>query len=182
MRTQQIIMEESGVADTIDPLGGSYYVESLTNAMEEGALEVLAEIEAQGGMVKAIENGWASAESERSVAQYLSRVASGEHVVVGHNKYRTDEPVERSVFRIDPAFEQKQKDRLAKLRAERNDAEVTAKLEALRQAVRDDNNMVRPCIEAAKARATFGEMTQAIYGEMKSFRENFRDLKLRMYA
>ena len=182
MRTQQIIMEESGVADTIDPLGGSYYVEPLTNAMEEGALEVLAEIEAQGGMVKAIENGWASAESERSVAQYLSRVASGEHVVVGHNKYRTDEPVERSVFRIDPAFEQRQKDRLAKLRAERNDAEVAAKLEALRQAVRNDNNMVRPCIEAAKARATFGEMTQAIYGEMKSFREDFRDLKLRMYA
>ncbi len=182
MRTQQIIMEESGVADTIDPLGGSYYVESLTNAMEEGANEVLAEIESQGGMVKAIENGWASAESERSVAHYLSRVASGEHVVVGQNKYRTDEPVERSVFRIDPAFEQRQKDRLVKLRAERDDALVAERLEALRQAVREDHDMVRPCIEAAKARATFGEMTQAIYGEMKSFREDFRDLKLRMYA
>ncbi|MDP6689799.1 MAG: methylmalonyl-CoA mutase family protein [Alphaproteobacteria bacterium] len=181
-RTQQIIMEESGIADTINPLGGSYFVEALTDRMEAEALAILEQIEDQGGMVKAVENGWVQTESELSIADYLARVDSGEHVIVGHNKHRIEEDIEPSLFTIDPSYEIKQRQRLAKLRQERDDGAVEAALAALRAAARNDDNLVRPAIEAAKARATFAEMTQTIYDEMRSFRDSFNDMKLRLHA
>lgn len=182
MRVQQIIMEESGVADTIDPLGGSYYVETLTNKMEERVCRLIKEIDDRGGMVKAIESGWVQSECERSIATYMDRVEKGEIVVVGDNKYQIDEPVQYGVFSVDPKYELKQRNRLKKLRAERNKEEVSKALDMLREAAKGNENMMIPCMEAARARATFGEMTEAIYGQMRSFRSQFKDLKMKMYA
>jgi methylmalonyl-CoA mutase N-terminal domain/subunit len=182
MRVQQVIMEESGVSQTIDPLGGSYFVESLTDRMEAAANEVLAEIEKKGGMVKAIESGWVQSETERSIAAYMETLEKGENVVVGYNKYRVDEPVDYALFSVDPAFELKQKARLQSLKAERNEAEAREALDRLSKAAKDGRNMMEPCMDAARARATFGEMTQAIYSQMESFSTQFFTLKARMFS
>ncbi|MFH1349320.1 MAG: methylmalonyl-CoA mutase family protein [Pseudomonadota bacterium] len=182
MRVQQIIMEESGVTDTMDPLGGSYYVETLTNQTAERIWEIIREIDARGGMVKAVESGWIQSECERSVAEYLDKVEKGERVVVGYNKYQIDETVRYGVFTVDPRYELKQRNRLKKLRDERDHDRVTKALDRLREAARGGENMMVPCMEAALARATFGEMTDAIYGQMRSFRSQFKDLKMRMYS
>jgi len=182
LRVQQIIMEESGVADTIDPLGGSYYLEALTNRMEDQVWEFIGEIDDRGGMVKAIETGWVQSECERTVADYLDKVEKGERVMVGYNKYQLDEPVQYGVFTVDPRYEIKQKNRLKKLKAERNDEAVAKALDRLRKAAKGNENLMGPCMEAACERATFGEMTEAIYGQMRSFTHQFKDLKMRMYA
>lgn len=182
MRVQQIIMEESGVADTIDPLGGSYYLETLTNQMEGRAWKLIQEIDEMGGMVKAVESGWVQSLMERTVAAYMNSVAKGERVVVGYNQYQIDAPITYGIFSVDPQYEIKQRNRLKKLRAERNEEKIRGTLNKLRVAARGNENMMIPCMEAACARATFGEMTQSIYGEMQSFRNQLYNMKLKMYA
>ncbi len=182
LRVQQIIMEESGVGDTIDPLGGSYFLETLTDKMEEKAWELLRKIENMGGMIKAIESGWVQSETERTMASYMDSVAKGERVVVGYNKYQIDERPEYGIFTVDPRYEIKQKHRLKKLKAKRDPQEVEKALKNLGDAVSGAENIMRPCMQAARLRATFGEMTQAIYGKMQSYSSQFYNMKSKMFA
>ncbi|MBI4012890.1 MAG: methylmalonyl-CoA mutase [Candidatus Rokubacteria bacterium] len=183
VRVQQIIFEESGVADTIDPLGGAYCVEALTNTFEARVWALLEEIERRGGMAAAIESGWVQGELERSARAYQEAVRRGERTVVGYNRYRVeDEVVDYGVFQVDPAQEEAQKARLRDLRARREPARVAEGLAALRAATREGTNLMRPCMGAAKARATFGEMTQTIYGELRPFRDTFLRLKQKIHA
>jgi methylmalonyl-CoA mutase N-terminal domain/subunit len=182
LRVQQIIMEESGVGDTIDPLGGSYFLETLTDQMEQRVWELIREIDNLGGMIKAIENGWVQSETERSIAAYMDEVAKGEKVVVGYNKYQINEQPDYGTFSVDPKYEKKQKKRLKELKAQRDHHNVEQALKHLGEAVRAGDNLMTPCMQAARLRATFGEMTQAIYGQMQSYSTQFYNMKSKMFA
>jgi methylmalonyl-CoA mutase cobalamin-binding domain/chain len=160
LRTQQIIADETRVPDVIDPLGGSYYVEALTNQVEAAVLDILAKVDAMGGTVRAIEEGWFQREIAESAYETARRRASGEQVVIGVNKH-----VEPSaaggieVHRVDPAVEQRQVARLRQVRARRDGARVAALLDRLAAEARDPAVDVMPVtIELVRARATLGEI------------------------
>ena len=182
LRAQQIIMEESGVGDTIDPLGGSYFLETLTDQMEQRAWELIKEIDKMGGMIKAIEKGWIQSETERTIAAYMDKVAIGEKVVVGYNKYQIDEQPDYGTFTVDPKYEKKQKKRLKALKEKRDPHKVEQALKDLGEAIGAGENLMTPCMQAASLRATFGEITQAIYGKMQSYSTQFYNMKSKMFA
>jgi methylmalonyl-CoA mutase N-terminal domain/subunit len=182
LRIQQVIMEESGVGDTIDPLGGSYFLETLTDQMEARVWELIKEIDNMGGMIKAIEKGWVQSETERSIAAYMDKVAKGEKVVVGYNKFQIDEQPDYGTFSVDPRYEKKQKKRLKALKEKRDHHKVEQALKDLGEAVSVGDNLMTPCMQAARLRATFGEMTQAIYGQMQSYSTQFYKMKSKMFA
>ena len=161
LRTQQILAEETGVADTIDPLAGSYFVESLTKALEEGARQVFREIEDRGGMVACVENGWVQEQIHRSAYAYQQEVEAGRATVVGVNKFKEDEPAP-ALFRVDPALEPAQQERLARVRKERDTDKAAAAVARLEQTARDHGNVMPPILEAVRARATVGEMADAL--------------------
>lgn len=161
LRTQQILAYESGVADTIDPLAGSYVIEALTNALEAQARAYLERIEERGGAAQAIR--YMQREIEDAAYAYQRAVESGEQVIVGVNRFQSDEeePVQIEI----PAFaelEEAQKAKLARLRAERDAARVAAALDAVREAARGDANLMPPIVEAVKAMATVGEISDAL--------------------
>jgi methylmalonyl-CoA mutase, N-terminal domain len=161
LRTQQILAEESGVADTVDPLGGSYYLESLTGTLETGALELFAEIERRGGMIACIESGWVAQQIHESAYRAQLEVERGERIVVGVNQYRVLEPPP-PLFSVDPALEIAQKERLARVRARRSGPRVAAALAALEGAARGDANVLPPIVEAVRAEATVGEISDTL--------------------
>ena len=170
LRTQQIIAYESGVANTVDPLGGSYYVEWLTNEIEERVWRYLDRIERMGGAVKAVESGFMQREIARSAYEQQRAIESGELVVVGVNKFRTDEPVRVEILKVDPEVEEKQVQRLRALRARRDTRKVQDALSALRRAAEGDENLMPYMLEAVKAEATIGEIfgtLREIFGEYK---------------
>ena len=160
LRTQQVIAYESDVCKTVDPFAGSYAIESLTDEVEAAAQELMDKITELGGAVAAIENGFQKSEIERSAYRIANEIDSGERVVVGVNKFTidTDEPYEP--LRVNPAIEAEQRARLEKLRAERGD--ISALLEAVREAARGSENVLYPMKEALKARATVGEVSTAL--------------------
>jgi methylmalonyl-CoA mutase N-terminal domain/subunit len=160
LRTQQVIAYESDVCKTVDPFAGSYAIESLTDDVEAAAVELMDKVAELGGAVAAIENGFQKSEIERSAYRIANEIDSGERVVVGVNKFTidTDEPYEP--LRVNPAIEAEQRERLEKLRAERGD--ISALLEAVRQAARGSENVLYPMKEALKARATVGEVSTAL--------------------
>jgi methylmalonyl-CoA mutase N-terminal domain/subunit len=163
LRTQQIIAEETGVANTVDPLGGSYYVESLTQKMEERALDYFRRIDAMGGMVEAIEKGFPQREIQESAYQYQKAVERGEQVIVGVNKYAMeDEPGEVSTLVIDESVREHQVERLEQTRAHRDAGAVGNALEKLRRAAKNDENTMPATIEAVRAYATLGEICSAL--------------------
>ena len=165
LRTQQIVGYESGVADTADPLGGSYYVERLTNEVEAAATAYLDRIEEMGGAVAAIEAGYLQEEIEGAAYAYAKAVDDGEKVVVGVNRFvdETAEPVE--VFPIDAALQREQVQRLARVRAERDQAGVDAALADVRAAARGTRNILVPMKEALRRMATLGEVSDALRDE-----------------
>ncbi len=165
LRTQQIVGYESGVADTADPLGGSYYVERLTNEVEAAATAYLDRVEEMGGAVAAIEAGYLQEEIEGAAYAYAKAVDDGEKVVVGMNRFVDDtaEPVE--VFPIDPALQREQVQRLARVRAERDQAGVDAALADVRAAARGTQNILVPMKEALRRMATLGEVSDALRDE-----------------
>jgi methylmalonyl-CoA mutase N-terminal domain/subunit len=168
LRTQQIIACESGVTNTVDPLGGSYYIEKLTDDIEHGAQEYLKKVEAVGGVLRAIENGYIQREIQESAYKYQQRVESRQQVVVGVNRYQDERSPSPPLLRIDLEMERDQVERLRRLRAWRDDRCVKAALAAVENAARTDENLMPPILEAVKAYATVGEIAGAlrrVFGE-----------------
>jgi len=162
LRTQQVLLEESGVADTVDPLGGSWFVESLTNAIEEKSRAILTEVDKRGGMIAAIEAGYPQREIERASYQFQKAMERGEERVVGMNAYNEASGEETPVFRVDPALEREQVALLKQRRAARDNARVTACLTALEAGARADTNLMPLIVDAVRARATIGEMCKTL--------------------
>ncbi|MDA0269418.1 MAG: methylmalonyl-CoA mutase family protein [Chloroflexi bacterium] len=158
LRTQQIIAFESGAADTIDPLAGSYYVESLTNALEAEARKIMDRIDDLGGAVAAIEQGWMQAEIQEASMRWQREVESKDRIIVGVNDYIDPNEDATPIFRPNLAVVANQLDRLKKVRAGRDQGAVDASLARLREASRGDENLMEPIIEAVRAYATIGEM------------------------
>jgi len=163
LRTQQIIAEETGVANTVDPLGGSYYLESLTEKMEQEALEYFRKIDAMGGMVASIEKGFPQREIQDSAYHYQKAVERGDQVIVGVNKYAmTDEPSEVPILVIDESVRTHQVERLEQTRTRRDAGAVANALEKLKQAARRNDNTMPATIDAVRAYATLGEICSAL--------------------
>jgi len=171
LRTQQIIAHESGVANTMDPLGGSYFIEKLTREMEEGAFEYFRKIDDFGGMIEAIDAGFPQREIQESSYQYQLAVESKDKIIVGVNDYvMEEEPTEIPLLQIDESVGELQRERLSKLRRERDGARVEASLKALADGAREGKNTMPLLLECTRAYATLGEMCDAlrpIYGEYR---------------
>jgi methylmalonyl-CoA mutase N-terminal domain/subunit len=168
LRTQQILAHESGVTETPDPLAGSYYVETLTNELERAALAEIAEIEALGGTIAAIERGYQQYRIQESAYLVQRRIESGEQVVVGVNKFQDEAGATPPLQRIDPEGERRQVDALRRVRADRDPATWAATLTRLEEAARGDDNLMPALIEAVRAYATVGEISdrlRAVWGE-----------------
>jgi methylmalonyl-CoA mutase N-terminal domain/subunit len=163
LRTQQIIAEESGVANTVDPLGGSYFVESLTQKMEDGARDYFERIDAMGGMVEAIEKGFPQREIQDSAYQYQKALESGEQTIVGVNKFQMEQTgTEVPTLVIDESVRQHQLERLEQTRARRNKQAVVRTLDTLRRAAEAGDNTMPATIEAVREYATLGEICSAL--------------------
>jgi len=168
LRTQQILAYESGVTETPDPLAGSYYVETLTNALEAAANDYLKEIEALGGTLAAIEAGYQQRQIQEAAYQVQRAVESGSKVVVGVNKYRDEETTTPSLQKIDPEGERRQCERVTRVRAERDAKAWEAAMRRLEECARGQENLLPPIIEAVKAYATVGEVCdrlRSVWGE-----------------
>jgi methylmalonyl-CoA mutase, N-terminal domain len=163
LRTQQIIAEETGVANTVDPLGGSYFVEALTKKMEDGALAYFDRIDAMGGMVDAVEKGFPQREIQDSAYQYQKALERGDQTIVGVNKYEMkDEPQEVPILVIDESVRHHQLERLELTRARRDNGAVSKSLDNLRMAADRGDNTMPATIEAVRAYATLGEICSAL--------------------
>ena len=158
LRTQQVILEESGAADAIDPLGGSYFVESLTDELETRVRAIMDEVDRRGGMIRAIQEGFPQREIERASYEYQQALERNEERVVGVNAYPEDAGAEIPVFRVDPALEREQAERLARARASRDTAHVNATLARLDAAAQTTENLMPLIVDAVAARATIGEI------------------------
>jgi methylmalonyl-CoA mutase N-terminal domain/subunit len=162
LRTQQVIAHETGVVNTIDPLGGSYYVEHLTAELERQAHEYFERIEKLGGVVAAIKENFFQREIAEASFRYQSEVEAGQRVVVGVNRYRLEDETQPELLKVDPALETKQVERVQALRAKRDSTRVEAALARLKEdAARDDRNLMPPILDAARAYVTMGEMCDA---------------------
>ncbi|MEF8855408.1 MAG: methylmalonyl-CoA mutase family protein, partial [Haloarculaceae archaeon] len=167
LRTQQILAHESGVADTIDPLAGSYYVEALTDDLEAEARDLLDRIDEHGGMRSAIEDQWVQRQIQDTAYERQQEIEAGERIVVGVNDFQVDEE-DVDVEDVSPAGRTKQLSRLETVRKNRDDEAVDASLAALREAARGDENLMPPIVDAVKAYATTGEICDAmreVFGE-----------------
>jgi methylmalonyl-CoA mutase N-terminal domain/subunit len=163
LRTQQVIAHESGVASTVDPLGGSYYVEHLTTVLEEQAYEYFDRIERLGGVIAAIKDNFLQREIAEASFRYQSEVEAGQRVVVGVNRYLQDDEEPIPILKIDPALERKQVDRLAGVRARRDSGCVEARLAELKSgAARDGVNLMPLIVDASRDYVTLGEMCDAL--------------------
>ena len=172
LRTQQILAEETGVANTIDPLGGSYFIEALTDRMEQQAYEYFAKIDELGGMVEAVERGFPQREIADAAFEYQREIEAGIRKIVGVNSYTEGEDELTPILRIDPAFEVDQVRRVREVRERRGSQRVTDALAAVEQAAHDpEENLMPYLLEATRARATEGEMVQALQKVFGSYTE-----------
>jgi methylmalonyl-CoA mutase, N-terminal domain len=163
LRTQQVIAHETGVANTIDPLGGSYYLEQLTNELERQAYDYFDRIDKLGGVIPAIKENFFQREIAEASYRYQSEVEAEQRVVVGVNRYQLDDEAPLEILRIDPVLEQKQIERVQALRARRDTAAVEQALARLKEdAARDDRNLMEPIMSASRAYVTMGEMCDAL--------------------
>ena len=162
LRTQQIIAEETGVANTVDPLGGSYFVEALTEKMESAALDYFRKIDSMGGMVAAIEKGFPQREIQDSAYKYQKAVERGEQVIVGVNKYQMENDSEIPTLAIDESVRDHQIERLDRTRAQRDAGAVSNALEKLKRAAQHAENTMPATIEAVRAYASLGEICSAL--------------------
>jgi methylmalonyl-CoA mutase N-terminal domain/subunit len=171
LRTQQIIAHESGITKVADPIGGSYYVESLTDKIERGAQDYLERIDGLGGTLAAIEKGWIQAEIQNAAYEFQQQVERGEKIVVGVNRFRQegDEPL--TALRIDPDIERQQVERLRTMRASRNQAEVVARLGELESVARGSDNLMPKILAACEAFATVGEISDRLRNVFGEYRD-----------
>jgi methylmalonyl-CoA mutase N-terminal domain/subunit len=170
LRTQQVIAYESGAPQTIDPLAGSYYVESLTNEIENRAAEYLGKIEVLGGMLKAVERGFVQHEIQNAAYAYQQAVDQEQAIVVGVNRFEVEEEKPIPILRIDPALEAKQVERVRALRAKRDAGPLKTALASVEDAARSGANLMPPILAAVEAWATVGEISDAmrrVFGEYK---------------
>ncbi|MBH8596713.1 MULTISPECIES: methylmalonyl-CoA mutase family protein [unclassified Thermoactinomyces] len=171
LRTQQIIAYESGVADTVDPLGGSYFIEALTDQIEQAALEYIEKIDAMGGAVQAIEQGFMQGEIRRTALNTQRKIESGEEVVVGVNRFRLEQEEQPGLMRVDPQIATQQIEKLKRVRSQRDAGKVKACLDRLKQAAQTSENLMPRILEAVKAYATVGEIChtlRGVFGEYQS--------------
>jgi methylmalonyl-CoA mutase, N-terminal domain len=158
LRTQQILAHEAGGTDTADPLGGSYFIEALTDELEARARELIDEVDERGGAVAAIEQGFVQREIEESAFRYTTEVEAGSRVIVGVNRFAEDEAEQFELLRIDPEAERRQLERTASVRAERNADEAAAALAEVRRVADTDANLLPPMRDALRAGSTIGEI------------------------
>ncbi|NOQ45296.1 MAG: methylmalonyl-CoA mutase, partial [Desulfobulbaceae bacterium] len=171
LRTQQVIAHESGVADTVDPLAGSYYIEHLTDTIEQEAMDLISRIDDGGGVVACIEDGFIQARIDDAAYQYQQEIEQGERVIVGVNQFQIEENPSVPALRVDPAVEDEQVKRLSEIKAGRNQEEVTRALRELEQAATtDDANLMEPVLKAVRCYASLGEICgvlRRIFGEYR---------------
>ena len=171
LRTQQVIAHESGVANVVDPLGGSYYLEWLTDDLERQALDYFDRIDSLGGVIPAIEKGWFQKEIAAAAYAYQREIDSGERKIVGVNAHTVDEPVEIPMLEMDPKGFERQCARLARLRKQRDTKKHTAALDAVQKAAEGDDNLMPHFITAVRADATLGELCEVLRGVFGEYRE-----------
>jgi methylmalonyl-CoA mutase N-terminal domain/subunit len=171
LRTQQIIANETGVTSVADPVGGSDYIEKLTDQIERGAENYIARIDAMGGTLAAIENGFIQAEIQNAAYAFQQSVERGESIVVGVNRFRQSEEHPPATFRMDPALERAQVDRLGDLRASRNASGVASALDCLEQSARTSDNLMPHILTACESQATVGEISDRLRRVFGEYRE-----------
>jgi methylmalonyl-CoA mutase N-terminal domain/subunit len=171
LRTQQLIAYESGVADMIDPLGGSYVVEALTDEIENRSKEYIEKIEAMGGAVKAIESGYIQGEIGESAYQYQKEIEAKKRIIVGLNQFQVEEEPLRDILRIKPEVERYQKEKLARVKKERNNTRVKETLADLKRTAQGTANLVPPILEAVRVYATLGEISDTLREVFGEYRE-----------
>jgi methylmalonyl-CoA mutase N-terminal domain/subunit len=168
LRTQQIIAEESGVSSTVDPLGGSYYIEWLTDKMEEETYEYWDKVEKFGGVLPAIEKGFYQREIANAAYKYQKEIEEKKRIIVGVNEYQLDEPIDISILKMDEKGEERQINRLKKLRKNRNKAKFERSTESLRKAAKGNENLMPYILDCVHSYATLGETCQVlrdVFGE-----------------
>ena len=168
LRTQQVLAEETGIANTADPVGGSYTIEGLTDEIEQGARGYLDKVDAMGGMIAAIERGFVQGEIQSAAYEFQKKVETGEQKLVGVNAYRSEEPQSVPIFRIDETLEERRRDALTSLHGSRDGGRVRACLERLAPAARSTDNLMPAVLDAVEAYATVGEISDClreIFGE-----------------
>src|SRR5512136_733114 len=171
LRTQQIIAYESGVAEMVDPLGGSYAVEALTSEIEKRATEYIEKIDAMGGSIKAIESGYIQGEIAESAYQYQKEIETKKRIIVGLNQFQIEEEPLRDILRIKPEVEQYQKEKLSRVKKERDSRKVKQALAALKKAAQGTDNVVLPVLEAVRVYATLGEISDTLREVFGEYRE-----------
>lgn len=170
LRTQQIVAEESGVANTVDPLAGSYFVEAMTDSIEKEAIEYINKIDTLGGMTEAIDAGFVQNEIQKSAYKYEMEIEENERIIVGVNKYQITEPDPKDLLKIDMKVQDNQIKFLKKIRIERNNEEVNKKLEALKKAAEGNDNLIPFILDAVKTYSSIGEICntlRSVFGEYK---------------
>ena len=172
LRTQQIIANESGAANTIDPLAGSYFVESLTDNMEKEAEEIIKKIDSIGGMINAIEKGYVQSEIQKAAYEFEKQLESGQKIVVGVNKYRTDEDENPELLKIDKKIQSEQIKFLNKIKNERDNTEVTERINELKSAAQGSDNLMPFILNAVKAYASVGEISNSMREVFGEYKEN----------
>jgi methylmalonyl-CoA mutase N-terminal domain/subunit len=171
LRTQQIIAHETGITSVADPVGGSFHIERLTDEIEHGAEEYIRRIDSMGGTLAAIERGFIQGEIQEAAYRFQQSVERGETVVVGVNRFRQSDADSPGTFRVDPALERNQIERLRELRASRPAADVEARLDALEQAARGSDNLMPRILDACEALATVGEISDRLRRVFGEYRE-----------
>ncbi|MEZ3164210.1 methylmalonyl-CoA mutase family protein [Halorubrum sp. RMP-47] len=170
LRTQQILAHESGAADTIDPLAGSYYVEDLTDGIEEEAFEIIEEVDRRGGMLEAVESGWVQRQIQDVAFERQQEIEEGERIIVGVNEFEVDEEPEMDLEEVDPDQEQNQRERLEAVKAERDDGAVDEALAGLREAAQGTENVMPHIVDAVKAYATVQEISDVLRDEFGEYK------------
>ncbi|MBM4450383.1 MAG: methylmalonyl-CoA mutase, partial [Chloroflexi bacterium] len=172
LRTQQVLAYENGIGDVVDALGGSYYIESLTNSLEKKATEYIERIDKLGGAVAAIEQGFQQKEIQESSYQYQKNIEEGKSTVVGVNKFISPSPKIPNLLRVDPELEKKQIERLAEVKKKRDNTRVAKALKNLEDVARSTDNTMPVFVECAEAYASIGEICDVlrkVFGTQKEF-------------
>jgi len=171
LRTQQVIAEETGVTNTIDPLGGSYAIEALTDRMERDAMEYIKKIDEMGGMLKAIDKGYPQREIAEAAFTYQRQLEQGVKTVVGVNKYTIPEEIKIDLLKIEPALEERQIQSVRKMKRERNSAAVREALRRVAESCRSGENLMEPICEAVRREATVGEISDTFRAEFGVYKD-----------
>jgi len=171
LRTQQVLAYETGVASVADPLGGSWYLEALTDRLEAEAEEIFRQIEAQGGVVAAVEAGWIQRQISESAMRFQAEVEAGRRTIVGVNAFEEAAEADVAILKVGDAADQSQRERLARLRATRDAARVEQRLAELAAAAREDRNLIPAMLECARAYCTLFEIREVLERVYGAYRE-----------